>query len=162
MTVRFLGDGTIRQTWGVTLRGCPRREGGMARLRVVSILAALAVALSIPGTALASGSASPAHFCTKAGARFYPRHVDVGTKVGVNFTLDNCGSEKIHIPVTWRIDGPCHPHKSGTAVFVLRRNEGLVAVFGFRPKCVGQYRLTVRAYHKNRLVDVARDYLRSR
>ena len=133
----------------------------MARIRVLSTLAALAVALSIPGAALAAGSTAPARFCATAIAEFIPRHVDVGTAVSVNFGADNCGNEKEHVLLTWRISGPCHPHVSGRDVFVLPRNSGVVAAFGFRPTCAGQYRLTVRAYHKNRVVDVARAYLRA-
>jgi hypothetical protein len=134
----------------------------MTRIRLLATVAVIAMTLTVPGTAFAAGSASPASFCAKADARFYPRHVDVGTKVYGNLGVDNCGNEREHVLLTWRISGPCHPRFSGSYVFVLRRSEGVVAIFGFRPACAGQYRLTVRGLHKNRVVDVARDYLRAR
>jgi nitrate/nitrite transporter NarK len=131
-------------------------------IRCLAALMAVALVLTIAGPAFAGVSASPAVFCAKADGRFFPRHADVGTAVSVNAGVDNCGNEREHVLLTWRISGPCHPHFSGSDVFVLARSSAVVEVFSFRPMCVGQYRLTVRAYHGNRVVDVARDYLRAR
>jgi hypothetical protein len=136
----------------------------MSRLaRHVRIVVGLVIGIAMMfGLAMPAIARSPARsdvFCAKAQANIVPDHTKVRKKVLVNAGAVNCSNSREHIILAWRISGPCHPHLGGSTEVILHGREGLINAFDFRPKCAGVYRLAVKAYHRHRLVDTARQYL---
>lgn len=89
--------------------------------------------------------------CAKVTARM-PHQAHLGDAVGIESSLENCGTQTETIRFVYRLDGPCIADHSSTP-YTMSPGEGFGEAGEYVLQCDGRYRLLVEAFIGGQLFD---------
>ena len=131
------------------------RTWGAASARFATIVLTVAVIAptGLASAANASTMSSPQKaLCAKVTA-WMPKHAHTGDAVDVDSGLGNCGTRHRRFRYSYVFVGPCHVNDRYQKRYILPPGYGFGESALMLVQCPGRYRLVVRAFHGNQLLD---------
>jgi hypothetical protein len=125
-------------------------------MKAAGTVLALALGL-LAGIPDGSAAPSPSHSgkpCARLTVEFFPRLVEPGQGMDMDFELSNCSSVTERLVVSLSPKGPCAFVPASTHTYVLEANAGLGSSgLMAAPSCPGHYRVKAKAILHGRVLD---------